>query len=312
MSELRQAVEEYLSMRRALGFELRHPGYLLHQFLRFAEQEGAEFITAELALHWAQRTTSITPSSASRRLAVLRRFAKYRQVEDPRTEVPAQDLLPHRYHRKTPYIYSDEQVEQLLHAAQELPSKRGLRSATFATFLGLLAVTGMRVSEAIHLDCGDVDLTQGVLAIRRTKFRKSRHVPIHASTNKVLEDYIAKKNRIYPQPRSSRFFLSELGRPLSEWSVRTTFIQLSRQIGLRGPSDSYGPRLHDLRHRFAVKALLGCYKSGVDVERQLPKLSTYLGHVHINDTYWYITAVPELLHYAAMRLETAPEERAEP
>ncbi len=147
MNDLRQALDEYLSVRRSLGFELRLPGCLLHQFVRFAEQEGAEFITIELALRWAQRPTDVQPAQWARRLSILRRFALYRKAMDPRTEIPAQELLPYRCHRKTPYIYSDEQVEQLLHVAQQLPSKTGLRAKTYTTFLGLLAVTGLRVSE---------------------------------------------------------------------------------------------------------------------------------------------------------------------
>lgn len=312
MSQLRQAVNEYLSVRRALGFDLKHPGYLLYQFVRFAEQHEADFVTTELALQWAQNHAGAQASSANRRLAVVRRFAKYRQAEDPRTEIPAQDLLPCHNRRKSPFIYSDEQIGQLMEAAQQLPSKRGLGPVTFVTFFGLLAVTGMRMSEALQLDREDVDLNRDILTIRRTKFKKSRYVPIHASTSKVLANYITQKERIYPQPKSSGFFLSELGRRLSGWAVRTTFIKLSHQIGLRGPSDRRGPRLHDLRHRFAVKVLLEWYRSGIDVEGQLPKLSTYLGHAKVNDTYWYLTAIPELLHCAAMRLEESPRQGATP
>jgi integrase len=186
-------------------------------------------------------------------------------------------------------------------AAKKLPSPLGLRAATYATLFGLLAVTGMRVSEPVGLDRDDIDLNRGILTIRRTKFGKSRMLPLHASTLEALRRYGKLRDRLFPRTRS--FFVAEHGGRLTVWSVRSTFVALSRQIGLRGPQESYGPRLHDLRHRFAVKTLIRWYRAGVDVEQHLPELSTYLGHVHVADTYWYITAVPELLRLATLRLE---------
>ena len=304
MSALRQALEDYLAGRRALGFELRSAGAALHKFVSFAEQEGAEVITTDLALRWAQLPADVQPCQWANRLGMVRRFAQYRHAADPRTEIPAQDLLPYQYRRRSPHIYSDEEIEQLLQGARKLSSKTGLRAATYATFLGLLAVTGMRMGEALSLDREDVDREQGVLTLRRTKFGKSRYVPLHPSTQQVLQDYEALRDRIHPKPKTSSFFLSEQGRRPSESSVRGTFLLLSRRIGLRGPNDKDGPRLHDLRHRFAVQTLLSWYRAGVDVERNLPKLATYLGHSHIHYTYWYLTAVPELLRWATFRLET--------
>lgn len=307
MSTLRQALEEYLAMRRALGFQLRLAGAALHQFVRFVEQEGVDFITVDLALHWARQPTGAQPPQWANRLAMVRRFARYRSATDPRTQIPEQRLLPHRYPRRSPYIYRDEEINRLLQAARQLPSKTGLREATYETYLGLLVVTGMRMNEAIQLDQRDVDLSHDILHIRRTKFGKSRDVPIHPSTRDALGKYQYLRDQIHPKAKTSSFLLSEQGNRLGEFSVRATFVKLSHQIGLRKPGDRRGPRLHDFRHRFAVQALLGWYRSGVDVERYLPKLATYLGHVHVNDTYWYLTAVPELLQWASRRLEEVQE-----
>jgi integrase len=173
--------------------------------------------------------------------------------------------------------------------------------------LGLLAVTGMRVSEPVALDRDDIDLTRGILIIRRTKFGKSRMLPLHATTLEALRHYHKLRDRVFRNTKS--FFVSERGIRLTVWSVRKTFILLSRQTGLRGPDDSRGPRLHDLRHRFAIETLLSWYRAGIDVERRMPELSAYLGHVHVNDTYWYISAVPELLQLATLRLEQRGEAR---
>ena len=307
MSALQEALEQYLAVRRALGFDLRGTETALQQFVRFAAQEDVGFITTELALRWAQQPAHTLPSWWVARLSMVRGFARYCHAIDPRTEIPPQGLLPHRYRRRPPYLYSDQEVEQLLQAAQKLPSKMGLRSVTYTTLFGLLAATGMRMRETLHLDCEDVDLTGRLLTIRETKFRKSRYIPIHPTTQQALREYRTHCDRLYRKPSSPSFFLSDKGHRLSGCSVRRTFIKLSHQIGLRGPSDSHGPRLHDLRHRFAIQTLLKWYRSGVDVERQIPKLATYLGHTHFNDTYWYLTGVPELLQCAALRLEDSPQ-----
>ncbi len=305
MSELREALVEYLTTRRALGFELGQTGVTLHRFIDFAEQEGAQFITRDLALRWAQQPASAQPSWWARRLGMVRLFARYHSAADPRTEIPPQGLIPASYRRKAPYIYSDPQVEQLLQAAGQLPSANGLRAATYTTLLGLLAVSGMRMGEAIDLDREDVDLCADILLVQRTKFGKSRLVPIHDSTHRALADYQALRNGMYPQLKTPSFLVSEHGQRLAKTTVRGTFAELSRQIGLRGPCDRQGPRLHDFRHRFAVRTLLNWYRTGVDAERHLPKLATYLGHTHVSHTYWYLSAMPELLQWASSRREQA-------
>ncbi len=312
MSELREALEQYLATRRALGFELGQTGATLHRFVDFAEQESAEYITRHLALRWAQQPTTAQPAWWARRLGMVRLFAQYRSAVDPRTEVPPQGLIPASYPRKAPYIYSDSQVEKLLKAASQLSSPTGLRAATYTTFFGLLAVTGMRMSEAIDLDREDVDLCTGVLHVKRTKFGKSRLVPIHASTHRALADYQAQRDSIHPQLKTPSFLVSESGQRLVKSTVRYTFGVLSHHIGLRKASDRRGPRLHDFRHRFAVRTLLDWYRTGVDAERHLPKLATYLGHTHVSHTYWYLSAVPELLQWASVRRERTRHGDARP
>jgi integrase len=231
----------------------------------------------------------------------VRRFARYVSALDPGTEIPPQGLLPYRFRRTQPYLYADEEIAHLIEAAKKLRSRQGLRAATYATLFGLLAVTGMRMSEPLAFDRDDVDLARGILTVRRTKFGKSRILPVHASTREALRRYRAVRDRICPRAQS--FFVSERGKRLTSERVWWTFVRLSHQIGLRGPADRHGPRLHDLRHRFAVQTLLGWYRAGLNVEQHLPELSAYLGHAHVTDTYWYISAVPELLQLATLRLE---------
>ena len=312
MTKLRKALEGYLSLRRGLGTELLRPGAHLHRFVEFMEREGEGVITTELALRWAMTPANASPATHALRLADVRRFAAWLSATDPRTEIPPQGLLPHRYRRRPPYIYSDEEVAQIVRRAARLGSPLGLRARTFATLFGLLAATGLRLSEALHLDRDDVDLYAGVLAIRRTKFGKSRFVPIHDSTRAALRRYAQHRDRLLPHPALPAFFLNERGCRLNPCSARYNFAIVSRAVGLRAPSPGRrhgrGPRLHDLRHRLAAMTLVRWYRAGRDVERDLPKLSTYLGHVHVADTYWYIEAVPELLRLATERAtrEAAP------
>jgi len=303
MNELRKAVEDYLILRRALGFKLRDTATALAHFVSFMEREGACTITTNLALRWAMQPQQVHPAHWAARLSFVRSFARHLSAIDPQTEIPPQGLLPYRYHRCTPHFYTDDQIRRLMKAAWNLPPTTGLRRWTYCTLFGLLAVTGLRISEAIALQQDDVDLNQGLLTIRLTKFKKSRLVFLHPSTTHRLKHYASKRGSFYPKDRTSRFFLSEQGRPLTDCMVRWTFVKLSRQIGLRGLSDHFGPRLHDFRHRFAVTTLLQWYRSGLDVEQRLPLLSTFLGHAHVTDTYWYLWAVPELLALSKDRLE---------
>jgi integrase len=306
MSALQAALDEYLSIRRALGFKLREEGTVLPQFLRFLEKEKASFITTVLAVQWATLPENVLPVHWTRRLAMIRAFARFHCALDSRTEIPPPGLLPHRYHRKPPYIYDDVEIARLLQASKHLQSTAGLRASTYSTLFGLLVVTGMRISEPIALDRCDVDLAQGILIVRQTKFGKSRLIPIHSSTVDKLKEYGRQRDVLFPKQKSPSFFVSEKGARLTQWAVRWTFVKLSHEIGLRAPGDNHGPRMHDLRHTLAVKTLLRWYQTDIDVERHMPELATYLGHTHVNDTYWYISAVPELLRLASLRLDRPP------
>jgi integrase len=211
--------------------------------------------------------------------------------------------LPYRPRRARPYLYSEEEIRQLLKAAQNLPATYSLKPWTYHCLFGLLAVAGMRVSEALNLQVKDVDWAEGVLTIHGTKFGKSRLVPLHASTRRVLLAYAMRRDHYFAGKSFSHFFVSSRGTRLDGGHVRRTFYKLSRQIGLRDASASHGPRLHDFRHRFAVETLVRWYRKDEDVERRLPILSTYLGHAHVTDTYWYLTSTPELLGAAGKRME---------
>jgi len=304
MSSLIKALTEYLELRRRLGFRMRHAARTLPKFVDFIEQNGRSHITTELALRWALSTPGASPVMQADRLTMVRGFAAWRSAADPRTEIPPLGLLCRRYRRPNPYIYSPAEVKRILTTAATLSSQRGLRGPTCLTLFGLLAVTGMRLSEATSLDSDDVDLEGGVIAIRRGKSAKARFVPIHATTRDALESYSRKRDRVFPRPGTPAFFISEHGRRVSGWCAEHNFAEVSRRIGLRpktGGRFGRGPRLHDMRHRFAVATLIRWYRSGADVAREIAKLATYLGHSRIIDLYWYLQAVPELLGLAAKR-----------
>jgi integrase len=304
VKRLKQALNDYLGVRRSLGYRLREPERLLRNFVTFLQTEHTRHITRELALRWATQPAKAQPFTWAQRLGVVRRFALWLSAIEPRTEIPSADLLPHRYRRKPPHIYSDEEIEKVLRATQQLLSPNGLRARTYTTLFGLLVATGMRVSEALALDRSDVDLKRGILHIRQTKFGKSRYVPVHSSTVEALKKYAHARDRLSPAPLLPAFFISEKRRRITGWMARYTFAKISQRVGLRASAKGHGrgPRLHDMRHRFAARTLVHWYRAGLDVERELPKLSMYLGHVHVNDTYWYLEAVPELLQLATDRL----------
>ena len=267
MSKLRDAAKEYLQIRRNLGYKLCEVGRALQNFVDFAESANASYITTDLALRWAQKPQHVQPKTWAARLGMVRRFACWLRAYDPRTEIPPIGLLPRRYQRKRPFIYTDAEIGKLIWTASQLPSLAGLRGRTYSTIFGLLAVTGMRVSEVLALDREDVNLEEGILRIRRTKFGKSRLVAIHESTRQVLADYVRERDRVIRRPMVAAFFLSERGSRVTYRSARYNFANVSRQVGLRGPKTGsrhgHGPRLHDMRHRFAVCCLLRWYRAGI-------------------------------------------------
>jgi integrase len=295
---LARHVEDYLRLRRSLGFKLRREGQVLAQFVAYLEAAGMSTVTTELAVRWACLPTSVHPVTWTQRLGAVRGFATYLRTSDPATEIPARDLFPGQGKRPAPHIYSDAEIARLLQAARGL--RPALRAATYETLLGLVAVTGLRISEALRLRRDDVDLAAGVLSVTSAKSGSMRLLPLHSSASRALRSYARLRDRLRPAARTDAFFVSIRGTALCYSPVRTTFIQLTTDIGLR--TTSAAPRIHDLRHSFAVRTLLRWYQDGHDVEGKLTTLSAYLGHINPAGTYWYFSATPELLRLAAQRL----------
>jgi integrase len=304
MKALKIHLDDYLKLRRRLGYKLETAGYLLRNFVRFTEQEGADFISTKLAVRWAAKP-DLKPVQRGARLGMVRRFAEYVSAHDVRTEVPAQKLLPCHFVRRDPFHYSDEQVMQLIQGAGQIAPSDKIKGPTLGTLFGLLAVTGLRVGEALALESSDVDWDQALLTLRMTKGNKARLVPLHSSTVAALRQYASIRDNVYPKRPTTSFFIWEGGGRLIYDSVNRWFLLVACQAGLRRPGDRSGPRVHDLRHYFAIRTLLNWYRSNADVEARLPELATYLGHVHVRDSYWYLSAVPQLLKLATQRWERA-------
>jgi integrase len=301
MTRLRHALVDYLAVRRALGYRLDKPAGLLDQFLAYVEQHREEHLRVDTMLAWARLPDGADRSWASYRLSVVRTFAVHVHAIDPVSEVPAPDLLPWRRCRATPFLYSDEELSRLLTATEMLRTPH--RVATFRTLIGLLAVTGMRVGEALALDRDDLDAADHVLTIRLTKFGKAREVPVHPTTVEALQAYLRRGDRPRTSARTRAVLVSTAGTRLLYTNVQWTFHRLVRRAGLTPRSAACRPRLHDLRHRFAVRTVMEAYAQGHDPEHRLALLSTYLGHVDPKATYWYLSAAPELLQLASDRLE---------
>jgi integrase len=299
---LRDGLADYLALRRALGYRLARPEKLLGQFLDHLERAGEVRITVAVALDWARLPEGGGSNWWAYRLSAVRGFAAYLHALDPAHEVPAAELLPQRPHRATPYLYSDAEIAGLIAATGSLGSP--LRRATFATLIGLLAVTGIRVGEAIALDRGDLDLASGRLVVRHGKFGKARELALHPTTLDALRRYQRLRDRLAPVTGTSALFVSMAGTRLIYCNVHHAFHRLVRLAGLTARSGSCRPRIHDLRHSFAVAAMLEAYAAGQDGQTRLTLLSTWLGHVHPGSTYWYLSASPELMAAAGQRLET--------
>jgi integrase/recombinase XerD len=303
MKTLANHLDDYLALRRQLGFKLDSAARYLRHFIRFMEKRHAAVITTKLALKWATQVPEIQPVQKANRLGIVRRFAQYVCAIDPKTEVPPRKLLPCQCRRRDPYIYRVAEVAQLMKAARRIDPTSPIKGASYATFIGLMAVTGLRPSEALGLDREDVDLVRSVLTVRYGKGGKSRLVPIHPSAREALQSYAVLRDEVFPRPSCAGFLVSERGTRLFYWSVNHWFRMVACHIGLRQPGHRQGPRLHDLRHHFAIQTMLHWYRSKTDVETHLPELSTYLGHTHARDTYWYLSAVPELLQLATRRCQ---------
>ncbi len=301
MTALHDAVSDYLTIRRAMGYKLEKPARMLGQFADFLAEQGAGTVTTDLALAWARLPADQHPHLWATRLSTVRCFAGYLQTIDPATEVPPADLLPLRQRRATPYLYREEEIAALLAAAGTL--RPPLRAVSCQTLIALLAVSGLRIGEAVGLDRGDVDLASGLLVVRHAKFGKSREVPLHPSAVSALTGYLRTRERLCPAPDTPALFLNKQAARMRVANAESAFRKLVSLAGLGRRSASCRPRLHDLRHTFAVTAMLDAYQSGADVHARIALLATYLGHADPRDTYWYLSAAPELLALAGERLE---------
>ncbi|MBY5482250.1 tyrosine-type recombinase/integrase [Rhizobium leguminosarum] len=299
MSTMLASLEQYLALRRSLGFKLHSQESRLRKFVEYAHARGQHHITAKLAVEWAEHQCG--PRTWSSRLSTVRSFSRHVALTDPKTEIPPSGIFASQ-RRPRPFIYSDEQVADLLNAMPRL-HPGSFRGVTYHYFFGLLASTGMRFSEAARLLREDADMDTGTLTIRETKFGKSRYIPLHPSTLGALRRYCEERDR-FPTRRASKFFFTgDRGRGLNHANPHFSFILWTREAGLRGASEAEGPRIHDLRHTFAVRTLLDWYRNGDDVDLRIPELATYLGHGKVADTYWYLSAHPDLLEEAKLRLD---------
>jgi integrase len=298
---LRDQLADYLALRRALGYRLARPEKLLNQFLDHLDRAGKSRVTVAVALDWARLPANGGSNWWAYRLSAVRGFATYLHAIDPVHEIPAADLLPQRPLRASPYLYSDADIAALIAATRAL--RIPLRQATFATLIGTLAVTGIRVGEAIALNRGDVDLASGRLVVRHGKFGKARELTLHPTTVTALRRYQRLRDGSAPPTGTAAFFVSLAGTRLLYCNVHNVFRRLVHLAGLAPRSASCRPRIHDLRHSFAVRAMLDAYAAGQDGQARLTLLSTWLGHVHPGSTYWYLSASPELMAAAGQRLE---------
>jgi integrase/recombinase XerD len=313
MKTLSQQLTDYLAVRRSLGFDLTFEERVLRVFTAFADQEAADHITVDLFLRWKAAFGTANNNTWGHRLGMVRSFASWLKGYDERTEVPPSGLIPIKWHRPRPYIYSDAEVATLVARAATLRSRYGLRGWTCSTLFGLIAVTGLRINEALKLDDDDIDLEVGVITVKCGKNGNVRYAPITSSTVERLAAYRAERLRLLGATTGA-YFRNDDGRRQSDCSARYNFALVSQDMGLRAAQrfckHGRGPRIHDLRHTFAVRTIIGWYSKGLDPDREMLKLSTYLGHVKPDHTYWYIEAVPELLQLAAKRAEQSLAESA--
>lgn len=302
-------VEAYLVQRHSLGYKLTIDETVLKGFARFADTMGDQYcLTMALAMQWAQDSKRDHPITRARRIEVLRGFARFCQRLDPFTEIPPSGLFGPAHRRLIPHIYTEVELIALLNATDNLVSRHGLRPATCRTIFGLLASSGLRISEATSLTRNDVDLDAGVLCIHEAKFLKSRWVPLHPSTTQSLNDYAQLRDQIISHPVCNRFFLSDEGQPVKRANVLYTLHSICQQFGWKPRGDYVHHRLHDLRHTFIVHSMLRLYQQGIDIDHAVLALSTYVGHAQVSNTYWYFTGIPELMAIAAERFERYSQE----
>lgn len=300
MISLSKSIREYLFMRRKLGFELRNTEKILNQFEAYMKQQKEPHITSELALAFATRNQRASLVWQAKKLGVVRRFTQYHYIFDPKTEIPQENLLPNSYHRQQPYIYSDKEIKQILRSCQKFIAKHSIHAWTLYAFLGLIAVTGMRIGEAISLSRESVDLKLGIITILESKNKKSRKIPIHPSVTRTLKQYSSARDR-FLKKTPQYFFVDDHGQKLNSQKVRTNFKKLCALAGILKKDRS--PTITGFRHTFAVKTLENCYSKGINHKNEISILAMYLGHENPRHTYWYLTATPTLMKSVAIRLE---------
>jgi len=294
-------VERYLALRRAMGFDLGIAGGQLMQFARFAQSSDAGSLTVDVAIAWANSARHPTPLTSARRIEVIRPFAKYLRQVDPAAEVPERNLFGRAHRRLTPHIFTTTEIEQLLAAAARLPPAGGLRPIAYQTLFGLIAATGLRLGEAVRLELDDVDWVAGTLTVRRTKFHKSRRLALHRTTIEHLSRYVEQRGRSVSA--TSRFFVGDRGTALNVDTVEDVFQKLRTELGWRPRGGHRAVRIHDLRHTFITRRLADWQANGTQIDQATLALSTYVGHAKITDTYWYLTAIPELMQAASVRFQ---------
>jgi integrase len=298
MSALGAHVDDYLRLRRAVGFKLKEEERLLAQLVRYLEAADATTITSELAISWARLPEGVHPNQWAKRLRIARGFAAYLRTIDLTAEIPPPDVFPTRRQRATPYLFSQQDICRLLAEARGL--RHPMRAASYEALFGLLAVSGMRIGEAVALEREDVDLDAGLITIRKAKGDRARLVPLHPTAAAALRGYASERDRLRPRARSRAFFISSAGTPVHPNALRQTFREIMTRIGVR--TQDVRPRVHDLRHRFAVQTLIDWQRSSIKIDEHIITLSTYLGHVTPRDTYWYLSASPDLMALAAERV----------
>jgi integrase len=300
MTDLHQALDDYLRLRRSLGHQMAEAAYLLPDFVSFMDNRGEQTVTVAAALDWMKtREPEVVTTVSPRRITAVRGFARYLSGTDPATEVPPLGLVPYNRRRGQVFLYSDADIAAIMAAAKDtIPQP--LRAATYYTLIGLLAASGLRIGEAIKLDRDDIDWTEGVLHIRESKFGKSRMVPLQDSATNALREYDRLRETLMPRPKDPALFISLTAKRLIYACVHPVFRSLvdTAGVGLDAP---HRPRLHELRHTFAVRTLLHWYRTEHNVQARIPSLSTYMGHREPACTYWYLSAAPELLALAAAR-----------
>jgi len=298
-------LDRYLSVRRSLGYDLSTSARILGNFLAFMDKNGDERITSSVFLEWQRDFGHAGRDTWAARYSAVRLFSQWLSGLGQHHEALPPGLIPNRARRVRPHIYSADEIANIVMVAADLPSTYGVRGLTCSTLFGLIAATGLRISEALGLDVDDVDLENGVLTIRQGKLGKARLVPLHASVKDRLRLYMLERDRLLGRP-SQPLFVTCRGERMGDCGARYNFAQVCQHIGLRTPQlygrHGRGPRIHDLRHSFAVRTLIQWYQAGADPNREMVKLTTYLGHVKPEHTYWYIEAVPELLQLASDRL----------